>query len=136
VQGLDSSSTGVRTGTLLMETAGPPRFLGDPSVCAPRSSAPVGLRRLAFSRRLRAARAELNYQGSHNARVLSELDNAARRLAVYASQPGSPHDHARLASGWWPAFAGRDWLPAGSHRGFQVMSWPSSTPRLCLAQAG
>lgn len=35
---------------------------------------------------------------------------------------GSPQRHARLASGWWPAFAGRDWLPAGFLRGFHVMS--------------
>ena len=26
------------------------------------------------------------------------------------------YNHARLASGWRPAFAARDWLPAGSHR--------------------
>ena len=34
-------------------------------------------------------------------------------FAVYASQPGSPRDHARLATGWWLASTGRDWLPAG-----------------------
>ena len=31
----------------------------------------------------------------------------AYALAVYASQPGSPLNHARLASGWWPTLAGR-----------------------------
>ena len=33
-------------------------------------------------------------------------------LPVYASQPGSPPNHATLGSGWSPAFAGRD-CPAG-----------------------
>ncbi len=47
--------------------------------------------------------------------MLSRLNHTAYWLAVYASQPGLPRDHARLASGWWLAFAGRDWLPAGSH---------------------
>jgi len=35
---------------------------------------------------------------------------------VYASQPALPPDHATLGSGWSLAFAGRGWLPAGSHR--------------------
>src|SRR5947209_18787593 len=33
---------------------------------------------------------------------LSGLNHTALALAVYASQPGSPQDHARLASRWWP----------------------------------
>jgi hypothetical protein len=44
--------------------------------------------------------------------------NAACALPVYASQRRLPDHHATLGSGWWPAFAGRDWRPAGTLRGF------------------
>ena len=50
---------------------------------------------------------------------LSGLYHAACALPVYASQRRLPERHATLGSGWWPAFAGRDWLPAGTLRGFQ-----------------
>ena len=36
-------------------------------------------------------------------KTISGLDSTAYLLAVYASQPGSPPNHARLASGCWPA---------------------------------
>jgi len=36
------------------------------------------------------------------------LDTRCLRFA-----PGLPQNGARLASGCWPSFAGRDWLPAG-----------------------
>jgi hypothetical protein len=46
---------------------------------------------------------------------LSELNHAAFALAVYASQLSFPlprsYGHARLASGWWPAFTGRGSIP-------------------------
>jgi hypothetical protein len=46
---------------------------------------------------------------------LSKLNHAALTLAVYASQPSFPlsrsYGHARLASDWWPTFAGRGSLP-------------------------
>jgi hypothetical protein len=48
--------------------------------------------------------------------VLSGLSHTAFALAVYASQlsfPAGLYSHAKLASGWWPTFAGRDWVPAG-----------------------
>jgi hypothetical protein len=48
--------------------------------------------------------------------VLSRLNHTASALAVYASRDGSPHHHARLASGCWPSSSGRAWLPAGFHR--------------------
>jgi hypothetical protein len=41
----------------------------------------------------------------------SGLSHTAFELAVYASQGGSPHHHARLASGCCPGFARRDWVP-------------------------
>src|SRR5690606_19376427 len=34
--------------------------------------------------------------------------------------PQELYGHARLASGWWPACAGRDWLPAGVLREVSV----------------
>ena len=55
---------------------------------------------------------------------LSRLDHAAHALAVYASQPGSPLHHARLASGWWTTLAGRAWLPAGLRSRFQFIHSP------------
>ena len=44
---------------------------------------------------------------------LSRLYHAACTLPVYASQRGSLRHHATLDAGWWPTFAGRDWVPAG-----------------------
>lgn len=40
--------------------------------------------------------------GPHD-KCLSELDHAACRLPLYASQPGLPQQHAPLGSGRWPA---------------------------------
>jgi len=55
--------------------------------------------------------------GSHIV-LISGLHHTACSLAVYASQlsftPRGSYGHARLASGWWSTFAGRDWLPARS----------------------
>ena len=39
---------------------------------------------------------------------ISRLNHTARSLAVYASQGGLPHRHARLASGWLASLSGRD----------------------------
>ena len=38
--------------------------------------------------------------------LVSELNHAASVSAAYASSRALPHAHARLASGWWLAFAG------------------------------
>lgn len=51
---------------------------------------------------------------------ISGLNHAACTLAVYASQPRSPADHARLATGWWPTLAGRDLNPLGPYVKFQL----------------
>ncbi len=45
---------------------------------------------------------------------LSELNRTASRLAVYASQPGLPRHHARLASGGWLNFFRVGFPPTGS----------------------
>src|SRR6266851_4649272 len=47
---------------------------------------------------------------------LSKLNCLALKLAVYASQGGSPHHHARLASRCWLRSPGQAWLPAGFRR--------------------
>jgi hypothetical protein len=51
---------------------------------------------------------------------LSRLNNAARSLPVYASQPGSPPNHATLGSGRLPAFAGQECYLLGSIERFQL----------------
>lgn len=69
------------------------------------------------------------------ANLLSRLDHAACTIAVYASQPGSPQLHARLASDWWPTFVGQDFHLQDCSEGFgsgYVTSSPFS--RLLLAQ--
>jgi hypothetical protein len=58
--------------------------------------------------------------------VISGFTRAAYSLAVYASQPGLPQDHARLASGWWPPFAGGILTRKVRQGGFQ-------DPRLLLS---
>ena len=58
--------------------------------------------------------------------VLSRLNHTARSPAVYASQDGSLRHHARLAPGWWPPLAGRDFNPQGSIRRFQSAILPPS----------
>ena len=54
--------------------------------------------------------------------VLSGLNHTAFDLAVYASQDWPPHHHARLASGCWSGFTGRDLYPQGSSERFQSSS--------------
>jgi hypothetical protein len=48
--------------------------------------------------------------------LISGLNHTARPFAVYASQSGLLHRHARLASGWLANLSGRGLLPAGSQR--------------------
>ena len=50
---------------------------------------------------------------------LSTLNSMAFGLAVYASQGGLPHHHARLASGRWSGATGRAFHPQGSDERFQ-----------------
>lgn len=73
----------------------------------PRSTTPAGRERLAFWRPDVAFRHH-NGVGSHDYHLISELDNAAYTLAVYASRFRVTPLPARLASGWLPALARRD----------------------------
>ena len=54
--------------------------------------------------------------------VLSGLNHTTFDLTVYAAQGGSPHHHARLASGCWSSFARRDSYPQGFNERFQSSS--------------
>src|SRR5271157_4749512 len=54
--------------------------------------------------------------------VLSGLNHTTFDLTVYASQGGSPHRHARLASGCWSSFARRDSYPPGFSERFPLSS--------------
>ena len=104
-----------------VETTRPPRFLGDPCPHAPLSdpggtasarpvSAPRWCLPLLSQRRL-----------PQGGRFRGSITRPAR-LPVYASQPGSPPDHATLGSGWL-ANLGRSGLsPVGSHSKVSVMS--------------
>ena len=63
--------------------------------------------------------------GVDSATMLSRLYHAACTLSVYASQPGSPPDHATLGSGWWPALTGQGSHLLGRIEGFQHV-YPST----------
>jgi hypothetical protein len=54
--------------------------------------------------------------------VFSGLNHTTFDLAVYASQDGLPHHHARLASGCWSGFARRDSYPQGFSERFPSSS--------------
>jgi hypothetical protein len=56
--------------------------------------------------------------GFRNHKV-SGLHHTACELPVYASQPGSPRNHARLSSGCWPALPGGVACPLGPNARFQ-----------------
>jgi len=120
---------------LKVEKTRSPRFLGDPCLHAPLFDPGGPLAPGHFGTNDAAFR-YFNNVGSALL-SLSRLDHAAYTLPVYASQPGSPPDHATLGSGWWPTFTGSGLAPAGSHRRFP--SWlsvymTSPLTKLCLAQ--
>ena len=63
-----------------------------------------------------------NGVGSRN-ETISGLNHTARTLAVYASQGGLLHRHARLASGWLAKpLPGGVGYPLGSNERFQVIA--------------
>ena len=93
-----------------METIGPPTFLGNP-LCRCPALRPRQDRPHQAIRCDDAAPARTKTKAP--TKPISGLNHTAWALAVYASQDGSLHHHARLASGYWPGSTGRDWLPAG-----------------------
>jgi hypothetical protein len=95
----------VLTGNPTMETTGSPTFLRNPCTYAllfdPGRTCASGLLRCAG-----VVPADTTTR-TPTTRTLSRLIHTAWVLAVYASQHGSPHHHARLASGCWPSSSGR-----------------------------
>ncbi len=81
------------------ETTGPPRFLEDPTMNVPCSPTPVGPLRSATAA-LRFCLPPFGRRRLPRLPNISRLNHTARTFAVYASQGGLPHRHARLASGW------------------------------------
>jgi hypothetical protein len=116
------------------EDGGPPRFLGDLRERALLSD-PGGIACARPWRRRDAAFRHFHNVGSREL-TLSGLNHTARSLAVYASQPGSPRHHARLAPGCWPALPDGAGYPQGPDERFPLSlppfpSFPGApTPRL------
>ena len=107
---------------LSVETAGSLRFPSDPRVPTPCSQTPVGPIHAGYSGV--SARPPLHCTTVAPAtRTISGLNRTASGLTVYASQGGLPLHHARLASGCWPSFAGRDsFTRRVAMKGFRVSS--------------
>jgi hypothetical protein len=94
------------------EITGPPRFLGSPLHVRPALRPRSDLGASPY-RRFGAAPAYNDDEGS-NGYSLTRLNHTAFVLPVYASQPGSPPNHATLGSGYWLGFAGWVLPPLGS----------------------
>ena len=95
----------------------------------PRSSTPADPRPQALTGPAMWSSAKLTTSTPHG--TLSRLNHAACTLSVYASQPGSPPDHATLDSGWWPALTGQGFHLLGRVEGFRHVypsTWLSPSP--------
>jgi len=92
---------------IALETAGSPTFLGNPRVPVPCSSTPARPTAPSPFRCVGTAPDVSHHEGSPR-EVISGLNHTTLALAVYASQPGLPRHHARLASGRWLGSTGRD----------------------------
>ena len=96
-----------------MEASGPPRFLGNPAVPVPCSPTPAGPTHQAITC---VGAAPAMSQRRLPREIISGLNRTALALAVYASSGRLPAQHARLASGCWPALPGGIGYPQGSMR--------------------
>ena len=95
----------------------------------PRSQTPADRRTQATTGPTMWSSADLMTSTPH--RTLSRLSHAACTLSVYASQPGSPPDHATLDSGWWPTLTGQGSHLLGRIEGFRHVrssTWLSPSP--------
>jgi hypothetical protein len=97
-----------------------------PYLCPAPGSRPV--RRPSPSRRRRCG-PHFAYSEDTGTTDFSRLNHAASVPAAYASSGALPHPHARLASGRWPAFAGRESNPLDS-----IEKFLSSTSDFLLSQ--
>jgi hypothetical protein len=127
--------TGIPKPDSLTETTGPPRFLEDPTVNVPCSSTPVGPLRSATAT-LRCCLPPHLTTSTPTISNISRLNHTARSLAVYASQGGLPHRHARLASGWLASLVRAEldtrWVPMKGFRSFHSpfpgFAWRTKCP--------
>ena len=94
----------------------------------PRSRIPASSSDLALSAR-RCSPHFADSEGHQHFTDLSRLNHAASVPAAYASSGALPHPHARLASGRWLAFAGRESNPLDS-----IEKFPSATSDFLLSQ--
>jgi hypothetical protein len=118
----------------------PPRFLGSPLVYMPCSQTPA--RPPAPGHCDAGDVAFRSFQGvGSRVDTISGLNHTACTPAVYASQPGSPLRHARLASGWLASLdrtgVGTRRTPKGLSESFELIWIPPGfawrTKRRCLA---
>ena len=101
----------------LVETQDLPGSCGVRPVSLPRSQTPFGPVGLTLT-----ANTMLSpWSGNEDTNVvlISRLTYAALTLAAYASSSALLHSPARLASGWWLAFAVRESIPLDSDEWFQ-----------------
>jgi len=105
--------SGPPTGVLKAGTMRPPRFLGHPKASAPCSPTPAGPLRQAITA-LRCCRRMTDSDGSRVHLAFEAQSHGSLASLSTLRSCGSPRLHARLGSGWWPAFAGQDstcWVP-------------------------
>ena len=130
-------SSGVPTRWFFREEAGrPPRFLGNPFGNVLRSATPVEGWRLDQPAGVTLLPSAFRTASASTMIRISGLNHAARSLAVYASQTGSPHARARLASGWpglpWPGGTLTRWVPMLSFKAAwrppvpSAQAWPGA----------
>ncbi len=109
-----------------METAGRPKFLGNPDVPTPCSQTPARPTRPGHTAgrhgSTRIVRRELSTRGNFGAQSHG-IGTSCLRFAVRLTPP-----HARLASGCRPSSTRRDWLPVGFLRKVSVMLLTSLSP--------
>ena len=99
------------SGSPVMESTRPPRFLGHPLHICPALGPRSGRRAKPF--RHAGAVPALSTTKTPTRNNLSRLNHTASAVAVYASPTGSPPTSARLASGCRLRSTGWDWLPTG-----------------------
>ena len=126
-----SRSSPVPLANVGWSNTGPPRFLGNPSSYLCPALGPRSVWRASPLRLAQCCPQHLKNEDT-NGWFISRLNHTASVPAAYASSSALPHSHARLASGWWLAFTGRESNPLDSNDWFPSPT-TSSNPRLRLA---
>ena len=113
--------TRLPTGLFGAETTGPPRFLDIPHARMLRSRTPVEPRCQATFDTSMLPSAVVTTSASTSSNFRGSITQPTRSLCTLRSA-GYPDTTQHSVLGWWPAFAGRVWLPARMFRGFQSPS--------------